>query len=103
MPYSYDDIDLLISRAHRRAENQENLEEHQGKNLKVPRPIAIFALPPTGTDWRGVTVEEIRNRIMMLNAKKQIKVVVNQIFSKDLTIQRNNALKKTMPTFKQSK
>ena len=30
----------------------------------------------------------------MLNAKKQTKVVVNQMFSKDLTIQRNNALKR---------
>ena len=30
----------------------------------------------------------------MLNAKKQTKIVVNQMYSKDLTIQRNNALKR---------
>ena len=30
----------------------------------------------------------------MLNAKKQTKVVVNQMFSEDLTIRRNNALKR---------
>ena len=30
----------------------------------------------------------------MLNANEQTKVVVNQMFSKDLTIRRNNALKR---------
>ena len=87
MPYSYDEIDLLISRAHRGAENQEDLEEHQMKNHKGPRPIfAQF------TNWR--VAEEIRSKIVMLNAKKQTKVVVNQMFSEDLTIRRNNALKR---------
>ena len=57
MPYSYDDIDLLISWVHRGA-------------------------------------EEIRNKIVMLNAKKQTNVVVNQMFSKDPTIQKSNALKR---------
>ena len=79
MPYSYDDIDLLINRAHRGAENQEDLEEHQIKNHKGAKPIfAQF------TNWR--VAEEIRNKIVMFNAKKQTKVVVNQVFSKDLTI-----------------
>ena len=79
MPYSYDNIDLLIIRARRGAENEEDLEEHQIKNYKGPRPIfAQF------TNWR--VTEEIRNKIVMFNAKKQTKVVVNQMFSKDLTI-----------------
>ena len=39
MPYSYDDIDLLISQAHRGAENQEDLEEYQRKNHKGLRSI----------------------------------------------------------------
>ena len=87
MLYSYDDIDLLISRAHRGAENQEDLEEHQRKNHKSPRPIfAQF------TNWR--VAEEIRKKIVMLNAKKQAKVEVNQMYSKDLTIRRNNSLKR---------
>ena len=30
----------------------------------------------------------------MYNAKKQTKVVVNQLYSKDLTIRRNNVLKR---------
>ena len=87
MLYSYDDIDLLISRAHKGAENQEDLEEHQRKNHKSPRPIfAQF------TNWR--VAEEIRKKIVMLNAKKQAKVEVNQMYSKDLTIRRNNSLKR---------
>ena len=36
MPYSCDDIDLMISRAHRDAENQEDLEKHQRKIIKTP-------------------------------------------------------------------
>ena len=87
MPYSYDDTDLLISRAHREAENQEDLEEHQIKTHKSPRPIfAQF------TNCRDA--EEIRSKISMLNSKKQTKVVVNQMFSKDLTVRRDNALKR---------
>ena len=87
MPYFYDNIDLLISRAHRGAENQEDLEEHQIKKHKDPRPIFVQFI-----NWR--VTEEIRNKIMMLNAKKQTIVEVNQMFSKDFTIRRNNALKR---------
>ena len=87
MTYSYDGVDLLISWAHRGAENQEDLEENQRKNDKGPRPIfAQF------TNWR--VAEEIRNKIVMLNTKKQTKVVVNEMYSKDLTIIRNSALKR---------
>ena len=39
MAYSYDDIDLLSGWVHRGAEYQEDLEEHQRKNHKSPRPI----------------------------------------------------------------
>ena len=87
MPYSYDDIDLLISWAHRGAENEEDLEEHQRKNHEGPRPIFVQF-----TNRR--VAEKIRNKVVMLNAKKQTKVVGNQMFSKDLTIRRNNALKR---------
>ena len=77
MPYSCDD--LLISWSDRGAENQEDLEEHQIKNHKGPRPIFVQF-----TNWR--VAEEFRNKIAIINAKKQTKVVVNQMFSKDLTI-----------------
>ena len=36
MAFSDDDIDLLIIRAHRGAENQEDLEQHQRKKHKDP-------------------------------------------------------------------
>ena len=87
MAYSYDEIDLLISWAVRSAENQEDLEEHQIKNHKGPGPIFAQC-----TNWR--VTEEIRNKIVILNIKKKIKVVVNQMYSEDFTIQRNNCLKK---------
>ena len=87
MPYSYDNTDLMISQAHRGAENEDDLEEHQIKNHKGPQ--LIFA---QFTNWR--VTEEIRNKIVMLNVNEQTKVVVNQMFSKDLTMRRNNALKR---------
>ena len=87
MPYSYDNTDLMISQAHRGAENEDDLEEHQIKNHKGPQ--LIFA---QFTNWR--VTEEIRNKIVMLNVNEQTKVVVNQMFSEDLTMRRNNALKR---------
>ena len=96
MPYSYDDTDLLISQAHRGTENQEDLEEHQRKNHKGLRPIfAQF------TNWE--VTEEIRNKIVMLNAKKQTKVVVKPDVSKRSYHTKEQCPKKMRPTFKQSK
>ena len=89
MAYSYDDIDLLISRAHRGAENQEDLEEHQRKNHKGPRPIFVQF-----TNWR--VAEEITKKIMMLNAKKQKTDVFKRPYHP-----KKKCPKKTMPTFKQ--
>ena len=86
LPYTYEELDLQISRAHRGAEidrgnNQRNLNNQDGS-----RPIfAQF------TNWR--VAEEIRNRIIFLNSKKETRVICNQMFSKELTTKRNNALK----------
>ena len=38
--------------------------------------------------------EEIQSKVIQLNAQKRTKVVVNQMFLKELTIRRNNALKR---------
>ena len=38
--------------------------------------------------------EEIKSKVIQLNAQKRTKVVVNQMFLKELTIRRNNALKR---------
>ena len=42
--------------------------------------------------------EEVRNNIVMLNAKEQAKEVVKHMYSKDLTIRRNNVLKMSFET-----
>ena len=66
MPYSYDDIDFLISQAHRGAENQKDLEEHQIKNHKGPRPIFVQF-----TNWR--VAEEFRNKIAIIMPRNKPK------------------------------
>ena len=38
--------------------------------------------------------EEIKSKVIQLNAQKRTKVVVNQMFLKELIIRRNNALKR---------
>ena len=43
-------------------------------------------------NWR--VAEEIKSKVIQLNAQKRTKVVVNQMQSKELTIRRNNALKR---------
>ena len=84
LSYRYDEIDNQISRAHRGSsedsnDNQTNRQGHR----------AIYA---QFVNWR--TAEEIQNRVIELNSKKQTPVIVNQMFSKELTKRRNQALKK---------
>ena len=43
-------------------------------------------------NWR--VAEEIKSKVIQLNAQKRTKVVINQMQSKELTIRRNNALKR---------
>lgn len=84
LSYRYDEIDNQISRAHRGSseDSNDNQTDHQGYR-------AIYA---QFVNWR--TAEEIRNRVIELNSKKQTPVIVNQMFSKELTKRRNQALKK---------
>ena len=83
LPYSFEKIDFQISRAHRSTEQDK---DHSNKNQRSPKPIfAQFV------NWR--IAEEIRNRIIELNAKRRINVFVSQMYSKELTLQRNGALK----------
>ena len=75
LSYRYDEIDNQISRAHRGSseDSNDNQTNHQGHR-------AIYA---QFVNWR--TAEEIRNRVIELNSKKQTPVIVNQMFSKELT------------------
>ena len=40
--------------------------------------------------------EEINSKVIQLNSQKRTKVVVNQMYLKELTIRRNNALKRRL-------
>ena len=80
MPYYFDQMDMQISRAHR-----TNDSVSRRKNKSEPRPvIAQF------TNWRAA--EEVRQKIIHLNSRNQLKVIVNQMFSKERTERRNNAI-----------
>ena len=84
LSYRYDEIDNQISRAHRGSseDSNDNQTNHQGHR-------AIYA---QFVNWR--TAEEIQNRVIELNFKKQTPVIVNQMFSKELTKRQNQALNK---------
>ena len=84
LSYRYDEIDNQITRAHRGSseDSNDNQTDRQGHR-------AIYA---QFVNWR--TAEEIRNRVIELNSKKQTPVIVNQMLSKELTKRRNQALKK---------
>ena len=81
--YTYAEINEHISRAHRGNNQEENNENTQKKG---PKPIYAQFI-----NWRAA--EEIRSKIITMNSRKQTKVICNQMFPKDLTIRRNNALK----------
>ena len=83
LPYSFEKINFQISRAHRSTEQDK---DHSNKNQRSPKPIfAQFV------NW--CIAEEIRNRIIELNTKRRINVFVSQVYSKQLTLQRNGVLK----------
>ena len=77
LPYSFEKINFQISRAHRSTEQDK---DHSNKNQRSPKPIfAQFV--------------KIRNCIIELNTKRRINVFVSQVYSKQLTLQRNGVLK----------
>ena len=81
LPYSFDQMDMQISRAHR----ANDTDSSRSKNKSEPRPIIAQFI-----SWR--VVEEVRQKIIHLNSRNQLRVIVNQMFSKELTERRNNAL-----------
>ena len=85
--YTYVEIDFHISRAHRGGDSNEEEPNQEQYHQKKQGPKPIYA---QFVNWR--MAEEIRNKIIYLNSKKQTKVICNQMFSKELTIRRNRAL-----------
>ena len=80
----------MLSRAHRRIEKEEGNNDRQQGN----KPIFVQFV-----NWR--VAEEIKSKVIQLNAQKRTKVVVNQMYSKELTIRRNNALKRRRETLEE--
>ena len=81
LPYSFDQMDMQISRAHRTNDTDSSRRNEKSE----PRPIIAQFV-----NWRAA--EEVRQKVIHLNSRNQLKVIVNQMFSKELTERRNNAL-----------
>ena len=87
LPYDKEFIDGQISRAHQGgAESFRNKEESENQ-WKGPKPIFAQII----YWWLA---EEIKTEIIKLHAQKRTKVTVNQMYSKQLTAHRNDALKR---------
>ena len=94
LPYDKEFIDGQISRAHRgEADNFRNEEESENQ-WKGPKPIFAQIV-----NWR--LAEKIE--IIKLHAQKRTKVTVNQMYSKQLTARRNDALKRRYDMMKNDK
>ena len=81
LPYSFDQLDMQISRAHRTSDNNSS----RRNNKSEPRPIIAQFV-----NWR--VAKEVWQKIIHLHSRNHLKVIVNQMFSKELTKRRNNAL-----------
>ena len=87
LPYSYEDIDMTISRAHRGSDDPD--QNGGNDNPRVTHgPKPIFA---KFNNWR--IAEEIRNAVIRETSKRNLNVYVSQMYSKSLTARRNEALK----------
>ena len=75
---NYDELDLQLSRAHKTLKTTEDNDTR-----------AIFA---AFVNWRYA--DYIRKRMIWLQAERKSNITVSQIFSKELTNRRNEALKK---------
>ena len=78
-------IDSMISRAHWGVEKEEGNNDCQQQHGNKPIFVQFV-------NW--CVAEEIKSKVIQLNAQKRTKIVVNQMFLKELTIRRNNALKR---------
>ena len=74
-------MDMQISRARR----TNDTDSSRRNNKSEPKPIIAQFI-----NWR--VAEEVRQKIIHLNSRNKLKVIVNQMFSKELTESRNNAL-----------
>ena len=67
LPYSFDQMDMQISRAHRTNDDDSG---RMRNNKSEPRPITAQFV-----NWR--VAEEVRRKIIHLHSRNQLKVIVN--------------------------
>ena len=96
LPYDKEFIDGEISRAHRGGADNFRNEEESENQWKGPKPIFAQIV-----NWQ--LAEEIKTEIIKLHAQKRTKVTVNQMYSKQLTAHRNDALKRRYEMMKNDK
>ena len=77
LPYSFYQMDMQI--------RTNDNDSSRRNNKSEPRPIIAQFVNKR-------VAEEVRQKIIHLNSRNQLKVIVNQMFSKELTERRNNAL-----------
>ena len=96
LPYGKEFIDGQISRAHRGGTDNFRNEEESENQWKGPKPISAQIV-----NWR--LAEEVKTEIIKLHAQRQTKVTVNQMYSKQITSLRNDALKRRYEMMKNDK
>ena len=74
---NYDELELQLSGAHRTPKTTEDNDT---------KPFF-----PAFVNWRYA--DDVRKRMICLHAERKPKITVSQMFSKDLTQRRNEALK----------
>ena len=87
LPYEKEFIDGQIIKAHRGRAEIFRKEEESENQWKGCNPILAQIV-------NCQLAEEIKTEIIKLHAQKRPKVTVNQMYSKQLTARRNDALKK---------
>ena len=74
---------MQISRAHQRTER--DITQNNSK-VRGPKPIFVQFV-------NSRVAEKVRNKVVHLNARRKVNVVVSLMFSKELTERKNGALK----------
>ena len=78
LPYYFNQVDMQT-----RAHITSDTDSIPRNNKSEHRPIIVHFI-----NWR--VAEEVREKIIHLNSRNQLKVIVNQMFSIELTKCRNN-------------
>ena len=84
LPYSFDQMDMKISRTCR------TIDDNSGRRSNTSEPRFMIA---QFVNWR--VAEEVSLKIIHFHLRNQLKVIINQMFSRERTKRRNIALIKT--------